>query len=108
MNSESEPPLDISEFRCLAVTSSGVVVVFEQTGRRYAFPWRDGELRLSKPAIEGECGPHPAEVIDCLARAVAHRAARSTPRTNNLMAGYPAPASLRTIKAHLRDLFMRG
>ena len=79
VDSDCEPPLDITEFRCVAVESHGVVVVFEQTGRRYPFPWHDGELALSEPAIEGGCGPHPAEVIDCLARAVAYRASRVTP-----------------------------
>ena len=74
---EWEPPLDISEFRCIEVRRSGVVVVFEQTNRRYDFPWRGGELGLTTPEISGPCGPHLPEILDCLARAVAYKAAKS-------------------------------
>ena len=76
MDSEGEQPLDISEFRCTALGKSGVVVVFEQTNRRYTYSWHDGELDLGTPEIEGDSAPHAAEVIDCLARAVAFKAVR--------------------------------
>ncbi len=106
MNIDGEVPLDISEFRCLAVRPTGVVVVFEQTNRRYTFPWHDGELALREPAIEGACGPHAAEVIDCLARAVAHHAARAMVVADT---GGPVAAPPRTLRTQLRDfLMMRG
>ena len=104
MDVEQEPPLDVSEFRCMAASHQGVVVVFEQTNRRYSYTWQDGELALAAPDIEGACDPHPAEVVDCLARAVAHRAGRSVA---------PAPPGTpfrpsRTLSSHLRRLLTRG
>ena len=74
MDTELEPALDISEFKCTAIDPAGVVVVFAQTNRRYVYPRRDGELCLTTPGIEGGCDPHPPEIIDCLARAVAFHA----------------------------------
>ena len=77
MGSEGGASLDVSEFRCLAATSARVVVLFDQTNRRYTYSWENGELCLVDPAIEGDCGPHSPEVVDVLARAVAYRAARN-------------------------------
>ena len=74
MENLSEPALDISEFTCIGIDPGGVVVVFAPTNRRYVYPWQDGELCLAAPGIEGGCDPHPPEIIDCLARAVAHHA----------------------------------
>ncbi len=76
MEFENELPLDISEFKCVSLTPSAVAVVFSQTKRRYTYVWNGIANGLSEPQIEGSCGPHPAAVIDCLARAVAHKAAR--------------------------------
>ena len=105
MNSEGELPLDISEFRCVAVNTAAVVVLFEQTNRRYTYSWTKGELALSDPAIEGGCDPHPAEIIDCLARAVAYQASRSAPPVAE-PPGPPAVVS-RTLTAQLAS-FLRG
>ncbi len=74
MDSESSFPLDITDFRCTAISRSSVVVVFAPTERRYTYPWHHGELGLAKPTIDGPTAPHAPEVIDCLARAVAYKA----------------------------------
>lgn len=103
MDSEQEPPLDVSEFKCMTASKSGVVVVFEQTNRRYSYGWENGELAIAAPAIEGVCDPHPAEVIDCLARAVAYRAARGVTQSTGRM-----PPSHRSLSSHLRSFLMRG
>ena len=76
MDSEGELPLDISEFRCTSVDVTGVVVVFDQTNRRYTYQWNDDSLAIARPLIEGVADPHPPEIIDCLARAVAFKAAK--------------------------------
>ena len=81
-------PLDVSEFTCVSFDRSRVVVVFEQTNRRYTFFWRGRELRLADPKIEGETGPHAAEVLDCLARAVAYKTVRDAPRGRLEMPSY--------------------
>ena len=81
----------------------------EQTNRRYTFPWHNGELALREPAIEGACDPHPAEVIDCLARAVAHHAARSMPAPSAPVVEVSSMPSARTLKTQLKDfLLMRS
>ena len=86
MNHDTEPAVDISEFKCTTIDRTGVVVVFAQTNRRYVYPWLDGELCLARPGIEGGCDPHPPEIIDVLARAVAYHAVQHAP-------GPPGPRS---------------
>ena len=76
MEFEREFPLDICEFKCVAATPAAVTVVFGQTKRKYTYVWKGIANGLSEPRIEGSCGPHSAEVLDCLARAVAYKAAR--------------------------------
>ena len=103
MDSDYEIPLDLSEFKCKAASRKGVVVVFEQTNRRYFFGWANGELEIAAPDIQGACAPHAPEVIDCLARAVAYRAAVA-------LHDHPAhvPASThRSLSSHLRNLLLR-
>lgn len=76
MDSEGELPLDISEFRCVSAGRAGVVVVFDQTNRQYTYSWQEDGLCLAEPVIEGVADPHPPEIIDCLARAVAYHASK--------------------------------
>ena len=104
MDCEQELPLDVSEFKCMAATQKGVVVVFEQTNRRYFYGWHNGELAIAAPDIEGDCDPHPAEVIDCLARAVAYRAARNVAHA----AAKPPTARHRRLSSQIRSFLTRG
>ena len=93
MDTEDELPLDISEFTCVGVSASTVVIVFSQTDRRYTYTSRNGELDLAHPFIQGKAGAHPPEVIDCLARAVAYQVARKAfgpSRTPDSKAAGPA------------------
>lgn len=107
MEADHEPPLDISEFEWTVAKPDRVAVVFVQTGRHYSYTWRGAEGGLSEPAIEGECDPHPAGVIDCLARAVAHRAARQA--FPAMPTGSQAPSSAyRSRAVQLRRFLMRG
>jgi hypothetical protein len=68
--------LDISEFRCIQATDIAVSVVFDQTGREYTFAWQGANLALARPRIVGGCGSHAPEIVDCLARAIAHQASQ--------------------------------
>ncbi len=101
MDVESEPALDIGEFRCVVVNSARVVVVFSQTARRYTFTWRDGELALAYPKIEGGCGMHAPEIVDCLARAIANLAARAWRGQLS-----PSPVTPRTLTTQLRNFLL--
>ncbi len=101
MDVESELPLDIDEFRCVVANSAQVVIVFNQTGRRYTFSWRNGELALAQPEIEGGCGMHASEIVDCLARAVASRAARAGSGRSG-----PRPVAPRTLTTQLRAFLL--
>ena len=74
MDTECTSPLDITDFQCTVISRSTVVVVFGPTDRHYTYSWRRGDFRYSEPAIIGHAAPHAAEVIDCLARAVAYKA----------------------------------
>ena len=71
--------LNMSDFRCTAITPSGVTVVFNQTELQYTFPWSDGVLALSRPQVRGNYGQHAPEIIECLARAVAYNASLNAP-----------------------------
>ena len=104
MDGIEEFPLDVSEFRCMTASQRGVVVVFEQTNRRYSYIWEDGELAIAAPEIQGACDPHPPEVVDCLARAVAYRAALSVRRCS-VHARLPEQ---RTLSSHLRSFLARA
>jgi hypothetical protein len=74
MDAEGKYPLDDSDFRCASSNGLAVVVVFDPTNRHYTYFWHDDGLDLSHPDIVGAADPHEAEVIDCLARAVAYKA----------------------------------
>ena len=102
---DSELPLDISEFRCAGVGKSRVVIVFEQTKRRYTYALHDGVLDLGTPEIEGDSAPHAPEVIDCLARAVALKAVRDASagrRSPGQMPSHRTPRALLRGLLHLR------
>ena len=79
MEPNLEPQLEISDFLCTQATNVDVKVVFCQTGREYTFAWQDEELALARPMIVGDCGVHSPEIVDCLARAIAHQASQRMP-----------------------------
>ena len=72
--------LDISEFRCTEASRAGVTILFTQTGRTYRYRWNRNELAIASPVIDGDCGLHAPEIIDCLARAVAYRESTKIPQ----------------------------
>ena len=74
-----ESQIEITDFRCTRATNLDVRVVFGQTGREYTFAWQDKELALARPMIVGDCGLHSPEIVDCLARAIAHQASQRMP-----------------------------
>jgi hypothetical protein len=96
METEGNFPLDVSDFRCTSLNKSTVSVVFDPTNRQYTYFWHDGELDLSRPEVVGQAGPHPPEVIDCLARAVAYKAVKDAGTRPKLRAEYPeqTPAAM--------------
>ena len=102
MDEEGDPPLDISEFECVSMLPSRIVVVFTQTNRHYTYVWDAEDRGLSEPEIEGPCGVHPAEVLDCLARAVAYKSARQA--FSEAAAERSVPR--RSRKLQLRDFIM--
>ena len=80
--SSEPPPFDLSDFECFRVGACRVDVVFLPAARRYSFFRQPAghHLALASPTITGHCADYEPEIVDCLARAIAHKAESSVER----------------------------